>query len=595
MSITHVKAIALTLMIYLILALAFYGWGKAFILAVRIRQKNIPQSFLVWTGWAFSLFLFQCIHFIMPINIYSVAPVLLVGIALYLCFYSRQKKEYSEVKQSSFVMAAASVAMMLLLILWVASRSMLPPTNYDSGLYHFNAIRWTNEYPLVLGLGNLHGRLAFNQSFFTYVAALNLYPLFGHGRSIANSFLFLLSIVTLFELILPIIKKPHYVHNMSPSHWVTSIFCLPLLAFWGLSSNGLPSPSPDLTCSLLQVIIFVIFTRLVSTYCNDGAISINEAMIVCLLAGTAITVKLSNVAFCAVVMVFALAGIFKTSHEHIKDMVRLLLPAVAVLSIFCLRGIMLSGAPLYPSTIAYISAGWSVPEENVLEQSYWVYSWARQPGAHWKEVLGSSTWFMPWLQKTILKITDVTYPLAVFILCGALIVFSRMCMRNNPRTPCRCHAIILLPLLASLAFWFFSAPNYRFANAVFLLLPISTAVLLLEQYQPHTKKTVFVIISGCVFVACSINLLIWSYTHRRTITRISVDGWHPVKQVALNVKVTRSGLRVYTPVQGDQCWDSPIPSTPYFKESLKLRDPAVIASGFTVSSNENKNMDGVKH
>jgi len=43
-------------------------------------------------------------------------------------------------------------------------------------------------YPYRSGLGNLHGRLAFNQSFFVYVAALNFYPFFGYGRSIANSF-----------------------------------------------------------------------------------------------------------------------------------------------------------------------------------------------------------------------------------------------------------------------------------------------------------------------------------------------------------------------------------------------------------------------
>ncbi|MGC8605238.1 MAG: hypothetical protein ACP5VS_16345 [Desulfomonilaceae bacterium] len=44
-----------------------------------------------------------------------------------------------------------------------------------------------------------------------------------------------------------------------------------------------------------------------------------------------------------------------------------------------------------------------------------------------------------------------------------------------------------------------------------------------------------------------------------------------------------SGLIVYTPAQGDQCWDSPVPSTPYFNPNLRLRVAGKIESGFTVN------------
>lgn len=150
----------------------------------------------------------------------------------------------------------------ILVTCWIASRAMIPPTNYDSGLYHLSAIRWINEYPIVPGLGNLHGRLAFNSSFFTYVAALNLYPYFGNGRSIANSFLMLLTFATLSELLLPFLRRPSFIFQSSPIQWAIPLFCLPYIAYWTLSSDGIPSPSPDLTSSLLQVVIFIIFLRI---------------------------------------------------------------------------------------------------------------------------------------------------------------------------------------------------------------------------------------------------------------------------------------------------------------------------------------------
>jgi len=44
---------------------------------------------------------------------------------------------------------------------------------------------------------------------------------------------------------------------------------------------------------------------------------------------------------------------------------------------------------------------------------------------------------------------------------------------------------------------------------------------------------------------------------------------------------TLSGLAVYIPADGQQCWDAPLPCTPYFDESLRLRDFSSLRWGFT--------------
>ncbi|EMO63800.1 hypothetical protein LEP1GSC133_1179, partial [Leptospira borgpetersenii serovar Pomona str. 200901868] len=36
------------------------------------------------------------------------------------------------------------------------------PFAYDSGLYHIQSIKWIQEYSVVPGLANLHGRFGFN-------------------------------------------------------------------------------------------------------------------------------------------------------------------------------------------------------------------------------------------------------------------------------------------------------------------------------------------------------------------------------------------------------------------------------------------------
>ncbi len=66
------------------------------------------------------------------------------------------------------------------------------PTNVDRGMYHLSSIRWYERYQAVPGLGNLHGRLAFNSSFFVTSAAFGFTDVVGQTLVAVNGFMFLL-------------------------------------------------------------------------------------------------------------------------------------------------------------------------------------------------------------------------------------------------------------------------------------------------------------------------------------------------------------------------------------------------------------------
>lgn len=396
MKTTHLEAMFLALTLYFLLGVAYFGWGKVLIhvaVPIKHRIRKIPVTFIMWIGWALTLFIFQLIHLILPINIFTVYPVFSVGIVVSSVCFVRGYQCHSVTRPSiSLPLTFAKLAGVILFILiaaWVASRSMLPVLNFDSGLYHFNAIRWINTYPIIPGLGNLHGRLAFNQSFFTYVAALNLFPLFGHGRSIANSSLALLAFLTMFELVQPVTMLSIRAVKRQPLQWMSAAFCFPILAYWLLSLRDISAPSSDVASSLLQLVLFVVFCRAAAILLKSGAIPLVDAMVLVVLSVTAISIKLSNIAFSGTIIVICLIGALIKSERRKGDILRLLLPIVLVMMLFCLRGVIYSGAPLYPSTIGYIHADWSVPFEQVIDEKNWVYSWARQPDTHWNIVLGN--------------------------------------------------------------------------------------------------------------------------------------------------------------------------------------------------------------
>ncbi len=247
-------------------------------------------------GWAFTLFIFQVLHFFFPISAYLPASILIIGIILSRksvksVFYLTKLNRPIELR---FVAILFGV---FFIVIWIALRSMLPTTNYDAGLYYFNTIRWINSFPIIPGLGNLHGRFAYNQSFFTYAAALNFYPYFNHGRSIANSFLFLLTFVTFLNILHPVFVKPSILLVSHPFKFLPSLFALPYLGYLALKSNGLASPSPDLAGILLQLTMFVVLVQGISKWLDGQYYQDQNALLLSVLAATSVTIKLTNLMF----------------------------------------------------------------------------------------------------------------------------------------------------------------------------------------------------------------------------------------------------------------------------------------------------------
>jgi hypothetical protein len=184
--ITHITAVTFTLMIFVLMAAAYFGWGQAASIALGIgKQKPDSVVMPIWLGWALTLLVFQLLRFFLPITAYVVIPVFVLGLVFSIPQIWNTVRRFP-LQRSVSRLTVISAIVALGVVVWIVSRAMVAPENFDSGLYHLNAIRWISTYPIVLGLGNLHGRLAFNQSFFTYVAALNFHPFFGYGRSLGQ-------------------------------------------------------------------------------------------------------------------------------------------------------------------------------------------------------------------------------------------------------------------------------------------------------------------------------------------------------------------------------------------------------------------------
>lgn len=585
-------ALLLSLFIYATVGFSILGWGIVFGRLLKLRTTE-PAAWpdTAWLGLGLALLALQLIHLVVPVQASFSMVMIAVGLILGArslvpeltrTFQGRPEAQRLALLASTGILLAAS---------WIALRSITQvPDDVDAGGYHFSTIRWIRSFPIVPGLGNLHFRLAFNSAFFLLVAALDFEPLMRHGHQMANSFLLVLTILTVVAHALPWILKPSRLLAAHPFRYGAFLFAIPPLGYVAMSRN-FANPSPDLASTILQVAVFLLLLDGMGQWI-DGRRSMElRATVIFLLSAALVATKLSNLAFAVGVSVFPVAYMLRTKASP-ASIVRITAPAVIILLTWSIRGFLLSGAPFFPSPIGYIPTWWAVSRDVLFEQSQWIRSWARAPTEPWDQVLASWDWFQPWLEQRSGDFLGMVYPLGISgILCLATMALAIV---RRQREPSLLEWAVLTPLLAGLGFWFVVAPDIRFANALFFLTSMASCLLLLVSmrsllgHRAHAAAFILLFLVGSFHFVQFAVANKWALkpcaTFGNWVSCIPSAVWRQIPEVPLVTRTTLSGLVVYTPAFGGSCWDAPLPCTQpgAFDPELRLAKPGELSSGFTL-------------
>lgn len=559
-------AYELCLMLILLFGLCVLtaGWGRLVAGALGLLTDKVWYPDNLWLGLICITLVLSFAHFFIPISWPMRCGVILVGLiglSRTKDLYAQTALVFNQIRSHPWFLVCFSVCLTMLCL-----KALQAPRNFDSALYHFQSMRWLGEYSIVPGLGNLHGRLAFNQSYFNLLAFLNIQPLGSKSYSTAGVFVTLLCIGSLGRL---------YLELSVGRVWVIASLMLGI----ALSFEQLPSPTPDIAVALLQIQIFICLISLFNANQTNAGLNLTRFVLTIFLACFIFTVKISGLFFA----VAAIAIVLPLAQWRLQP-TRMVLIKTGVLGIgfvgvHLARSYVLSGTPLFPSTFGAIwSLPWAMLPANVNGEASWIYSWARMPGAEPSVVLGNWNWLSPWwgrLPKSF-----------VYVLSGSLLMLllNLLLLTRSYRVGrvLLTHALYL-PLVLAMIFWFFTAPDYRFLGALpTLLVALGGWLILLNLHVllpvSQTSFLKLTVPSAFIAQACAAAIIL-NFIGVRSLT-LNVPQHLPA--IAGPIERINSGQIFYQPQDG-LCWDSALPCTPFVYPHLKLLEPeSGVAAGFTL-------------
>lgn len=479
-----------TLISWMIIGASAFLWGFGILVIIeKVNHYRIKDlDLIIMTGicaltvyaQVFSLF-------------YRVGVVALAGVFLFdaLCLVLMRKDILCLIKnkrKSGFfhcLLVTAFIGFTLIII--TASSPVVLDDTYS---YHAQTIRWIEEYGIVPGLGNLHGRLAFNSSFLCLQALFSFHDIIGLSMHGMNGFIMWI-ILSYAICSVKLWRKK----KVCTSDFVR----IALVSYYLRVLNIVSSPGTDIpTMGLIGYIVCKWIDLL-----EEDRKNIAPYAYLCILSVGVATFKLSSAMIVFLSIMPAYWLVIKRKWKEIALYIGL---GILIIAPFLVRNVILSGYLIYPyPKIDLFSFDWKIPaaDAEYMQRAVTVYA---QGGKGIYEIVPLKEWFPVWKDNCLRTDLIMLLELIADIMAApaALIIGTIMGLRKKDWN----FFHVMACLTVGIVFWFFNAPTRRFGEMYLILLPVCLVGSILENIKFRAAAlrlsiSAFIVISGY----CTFNLI----------------------------------------------------------------------------------------
>lgn len=524
------------------LAIAFCGWGGLVLRGIGFRDSRLAG--FGWSGLAglaVAAVVGSALSFCLPLKVvalpFAFAGVLLFGIEIFLHRQQFQKFPWP------------SLSVLFLLCAVLAAREQI---HGDTGLYHFQAVQWIAEEPVVAGLANLHGRFGFN-SIWWVVAAMMQLPWLTTGQAA----FFPVAMLGVFFGAL-VIDASISLCRRSPSAEHFVIVCAFYLWFRQLAGGNDPSIATDPPANLLGVATAACMVRACTG--RDFA----SASLSVILATLVTATKLSAAVWLpgAVMGLLGVIIVSKKSSVPWRGPVFAIAFSAVLGMLWIARGIYCSGFPFYPTRLFGVpSLPWAATTSNMAKDFADVQSWPTRGTAS----LSISEMFSKWIENQY-GFTNIIFVGCLLVIGLAASFLLRKVVRKQGWTvTCQKLKPLFFPLaiaIAGLCYCFAIAPAMRFASGYFFAgFGILFAMINL-LYGGFPSSARIAILGLLAASAVALNVVgLW----QRSVSWLSIPALPPPQ---VEERQTEQGITIRVNAPDGLAWNALRPSTPYFNPAI---------------------------
>lgn len=563
-------------------ALAAVGLAVRTLVSSRSPLSARALIACFWTGAATAVLILQVWHLFLPADGAAGALLLGIGAAGVVAQRVPLREWWSGWRPAP---GPGFAALALLIGWWVAGQGLGEVAAFDTYMYHVPATDWLRQHAIVPGLANLQERFGFNNASFLLAAVLESGPWVQGSPHLLNG----IFLVPALALGLAALRDVAARREITPAVAGDVVLLAPTLAiacdpplFRGIG------PDAPATLALFAGISFLLRSREESHGDVERAFFAVTA-VAAFAAGSAfkLSVAAAAVPFAVITLWLLARGGDRRALAAATSL------AVAIGGVWLLRGALLSGYPLYPSTALAVPVDWRVPEEQARASYAWVGFFARwfdDPDTYNRgfaaEPCASYAWLGPWLRSVAHPSSLWRMILPALLAAGLAVLAAKRRARSVP-------AWLLLPLVAAFGFWFAVAPRPLFG----FWIPWLFAAVLAAMASPRLRggPATAAVALALAAVTMALPLLGRGLDAARATeasnVRAALSAWRvpadPDSWIAptrwafpLTPYTTRSGLVLLVPA-GNRCGRAPLNCTSHPAANLELRgdDPS---DGFRV-------------
>lgn len=477
------------LLCYSIIFFIVFSFGKFFLNLFNVLcnqgiNSSVFDTFLL--GICPLLLVLSIISFFSPISEFVLFGFIFICSVYWILNFKKIESYWKKLLKSSFIskLNVITCISLLLVILTFILLSAWGVSNYDSACYHYQSVRWIEEFRAVPGLANIEERIGFNSN---YMLISSLFTF----RFILNDPIFIfqgLLAVCFFIWILSDVLRSNF-------ELKRIVLFILFLFYAALSFLHFADSSTDIVPNLL---VFYIVSKLV-LYPQELK---NNYILYAVLPLSIMTFKMS-LAFFVLLTILILYILWK--KRVCKSIVFIIIFCSLFLLSWFVRNIIISGYLIYPLyELDFFAVDWKLPKDIALAErnyingsSLWMF----------KNVLANAKTLFTTPSLIYSQYYAVTLVFCVFALTPFTVFFNFLRKGKKERMSLSyfLYGVLFICFLSG----FVSAPDFRFVGGVFfaaiyvtLCLVFNTSVITISSIGKYV-----VLICTCCFTILALQWL----------------------------------------------------------------------------------------